>query len=319
MTYLIDILKEDDKDFPNPKYAYNGTVNWMRALKIGCNNINDKSLSDFYSDIQPGKQFPKIALASLFSSINYLKSIHSFKSEHSSGYLNANLAVIGWYYSVFNAVQAMISAFNSSKIDTHNSASNIFFEVSKRGSVVLPFSYMIENTTKKSIDEQISQYLNGGSLGNPLSSEYFPQNDDSSTKCLLAYLKGTADYLNWETEERLKRSKDFKTQGFDSFRTKKARELRDAELEKKKVSFMHQAVRFRGKANYRDCLYFVENKDDKRLIDFFSDLQFVAHKFLLMVSVYVSKRAGSDIWDKFMNNLNEVYRSVLNEKYLEGM
>jgi hypothetical protein len=68
-----------------------------------------------------------------------------------------------------------------------------------------------------------------------------------------SYLSGTAAWYRWKTTEDVRESKQFKALGVSDFRRKGARELRDARLSGRTVSFMHQAVRYRAKVNYREA------------------------------------------------------------------
>jgi hypothetical protein len=54
---------------------------------------------------------------------------------------------------------------------------------------------------------------------------------------------------------RIKKSKDFKALGKADFGTKDAQRLRDPRLARRSVSFLHQAFRYRGKANNREALF----------------------------------------------------------------
>jgi len=190
----------------------------------------------------------------------------------------------------------MIACFNSSYQENHTSTAKAFHELSKQGLLMHPFGFRICDLTKCSVKSAISEYSESYN-GKTLASDYYPTSVESALNCTLSYLKGTADYLTWQTEERLK-----KDRGYENFRTKEAQQARDQSLAKKKVNFLHQAFRYRGKANYRDCIYLIANAEYQRLEDFIADLEYVAHKFFAMSAFYVSKKVDNEIWTEFINS-----------------
>jgi hypothetical protein len=318
-NYLVEYLESEDSDFSNPKYAYNATVNWMHALKKECADFDIKSLEDFYEKIKSDNNFSKNALVNLFSSINYLQSIRIFNSKNNAKYFNARLAIIGWYYSVFYAAKAMIQAFNKSEANNHKAVADIFHLLSEKNIVKYPFKYSLENLSEKNVESQIETLIDfeGGlkNLGLDLNSDNFPVKHKAIKKCIMSYFKGTAEHHRSLEESQVKRIDDFKALNVKNFRTKGARKLRDDRLRNKTICFMDQAFRFRGKANYRDTFYFFVNQNDTRLSEFFKDLEFVAHKFMLMASVFVSKRAGNDKWSQFIDSLNDEERKLINPEF----
>ena len=134
--------------------------------------------------------------------------------------------------------------------------------------------------------------------------------------CIFSYLEGTSKYAKWQEEEKLKGSKEFKEKGFENFRKKEPPKIRDQILQKKKINFLSQAFRYRGKANYRDCTYFLINYEDSRNKEnnFISDLDIVAEKFLIMSSYYLSKRAPKDDWESFILDLDDESKLFFNNK-----
>ena len=192
----------------------------------------------------------------------------------------------------------MLRAFSSSITENHIQVANCFVELARKNIPVYPFNLYLESIKEKDVDRQLTEYFEKQDLGDSLNSDYFPINIVVSKKCVLKGLRGTAlKYYRWKVEEDVKKRNDFKKLNVDNFRTKEARNLRDNAFEKQKISFMHQAFRFRGKANYRDSIFFFHNKEDCRLDELCDNLKFIARKFLLMASVYVKKRAGSSKWE----------------------
>lgn len=299
-NWIIEQLNSTE-DYPNPQYAFNSTVNWMHALRTLSENITDEALSEFYSKkmtVNTNKEYTNKSIASIYSSLTYLRSLSSLSAydDKSLNSINAHLAIVAWYYCIYNSCKAMIACFNSSYQENHTATAKAFHELSKQGLLMPPFNYRICNLTKSSVTSAINDYSKDYN-GKTLASDYYPTSETSCLNSTLAYLKGTADYYTRQTEEQIK-----KDQGYENFRTKKAQQARDQSLTKKKVNFLHQAFRYRGKANYRDCIYFIANAEDRRLEDFIADLEYVAHKFFAMSAFYVSKKVDNAIWTNFISS-----------------
>ena len=109
-------------------------------------------------------------------------------------------------------------------------------------------------------------------------------------------------------EERLKDE-----HGFQNFLPRDARKIRDKALRKKKVNFVDQAFRYRGKANYRDSVYLSYGAGEVHLVAkqsdldtmrvYIQDLETVGAAYLRMASTYVGKRLVAKSWDDFMSDL----------------
>ena len=82
-----------------------------------------------------------------------------------------------------------------------------------------------------------------------------PQTPDDAIGACIAYLSGSTDWWRWRTEEDVRGSRDFRALGVSDFRSKAAREIRDNRLSGRSIGFLHEAFRYRGKANYREALY----------------------------------------------------------------
>jgi hypothetical protein len=133
-----------------------------------------------------------------------------------------------------------------------------------------------------------------------------PTNTDMANGALFSYLKGTAEYEQWRVEEMIKKSREYRQGGFTSFRTKAAKDLRDARLNPAHVNYLVQAFRYRGKANYRDAIYLSYGQDDsERLREFVSDLASVARAFSVMAAHYAANRVIQDDWAAFSADLKE--------------
>jgi len=170
------------------------------------------------------------------------------------------------------------------------------------GLIMSPFDLSLETLVEKDYKKKINNYRDGNSIDLNTS----PTNLDESMGCLYSYLKGTADYKKWQIEEELKKSKEFKKLGVKDFRKKAARELRDAKLEKGIVNFLTQAFRYRGKAHYRDSVFFSYGVDNSEQVEqFLKDLETVGVSFLKMASFYCSQRVKNESWKSYVDDLKE--------------
>jgi hypothetical protein len=88
------------------------------------------------------------------------------------------------------------------------------------------------------------------------------------------------------------------------FRTKAARELRDAAYARRSIAFLHQASRYHGKANYRDAIFPAYGTSvPNQLSGFVDDLLGVLKAFAAMAGAYGSLRVGKSAWMEFVEDL----------------
>jgi len=72
-----------------------------------------------------------------------------------------------------------------------------------------------------------------------------------------------------------------------------AKQLRDDKLRGRSAGFLHQAFRYRGKANYRDALFLTyEARVGKVIEGFIHDLEIVLRAFVIMAGAFCAIRAG---------------------------
>jgi len=103
----------------------------------------------------------------------------------------------------------------------------------------------------------------------------------------------------------LKRNRDFKALEVDNFRTKKAQVLRDQWLSRKPVGFLHQAARYRGKANYREALFLAYgNGTETILAGYIEEMHEVLKAFLSMAGAFASRKLGKQLWSEFVADVD---------------
>jgi hypothetical protein len=160
----------------------------------------------------------------------------------------ARVGIVTWYYGVYAAASAMVTAQDGSFQDDHTGTATVW-------------------------DGQIAS-------------------------------RGLVNWWRWRAEEDLKTSREFKALGAKDSRTKPARELRDSRLSGRSVAFLHQASRYRGKANYREALFLGYGPGiEPMLASYVDDLAKVLAGFATAAGAFCSKRLGSPRWDDFVGNL----------------
>ncbi|MBU0558198.1 MAG: hypothetical protein KKG93_01210, partial [Bacteroidetes bacterium] len=259
----------ENQDHPDPKYAFLGTVNWMRALAFIVQTEDfSESINVHY---QNTSQKVRTEYEKSLVWENLLFSLHNISFLQSlipsfSNYESVRAAIISWYYSIYYSSSSMITAVSGSAQETHTKTINVFQnQIIDNNLAVCPFHYSLSDITSQSVESQINTLRNG----NTFNLNSTPNSSAKAYGCLYSYLNGTAEYQKDIIEEKVKSSKEFRDLGVDNFRTKAARALRDSSLSSHKINFLTQAFRYRGKANYRDSIYLSYGENNSATISQF--------------------------------------------------
>lgn len=293
-------------DQPKPRFAFQGTVNWMRGLAILVDDgFSHQQLRQFYRNTQrrqPNEQADALTYECLTMSMHNVSAIESMKAIDDP-YAIVRSAIIAWYYATYYAAKAMLAACSGTDPQTHAAAGRSWqFEIVGSRLVKTPFDLSITDITPNNVRQVMATFRAGNT--HDLNTE--PTDDDMAYGALCSYLKGTAEYEQWRLEEKVKDSREYKQGGFTTFRSNAAKALRDAKLNPAHVNYLVQAFRYRGKANYRDAIYLSYGRDDsERLRQFVSDLATVGGAFSLMAAHYAARRVVRNDWDEFVTDLEE--------------
>lgn len=303
----------DQGDQPTPRFAFLGTVNWMRGLSLLCREtgFSHTELKNLYSKVKRrnhNEEADILSFECLLMAMHNVSALES-ASQNENPYTLVRSAIIAWYYATYYASKAMLAASTGANPQTHAKTGKIWqADVLARGLVQEPFNLSIVNLTPKNISETIKQ-VRGNNVYD-LSS--LPANHEMALGAAFSYLKGTAEYEKWRLEEQVKSSSEFRNSDFSNFRTKAAKELRDNKLIGAHVNYLVQAFRYRGKANYRDAIYLSYGADNTdTLLQFIEDLEEVAGSFVLMAAHYIACRVEKNNWDSFANDLNQYAKFTL--------
>jgi hypothetical protein len=295
----------EPKGVPDPQYALPGTINWMKALAILTRQkgIDFRSACTFYAPIQK-RTFSPHEENSIFEQLLFaLHQVSAIEALRGVGRKSdvARIGIVAWYYGIYAASTAMVTAQDGSFQDDHSSTAKSWdHQLAAKRLAMPPFDMRISTLVEKEFAVEIAGYRNGNAFD--LKSPATTPEDAHGAAC--AYLSGCAAYYKWKTEEEIRDSKEFKALNVSDFRTKAARDVRDQRLKKRTVSFVHQAFRYRGKANYRESLFLGYGRSTETLLaNYIDDLSIVLTGFVAMAGAFTSRRLGTKLWTDFVDDL----------------
>ena len=295
--YLQKLYETTDQ--PTLRFAFQGTVNWMRGLAILTkeDTFTDIKIQDFYKDVKrrnKNNEADLMVFENILMAIHNLHSLKLINTKIENPYSIARTQIISWYYCIYYASSAMIGAQSGNMQETHAGTAKVWHKDIVEKLTMSPFNLSLSTLVEKDFKRIIQTMRNGNSF----DLNNYPTNEAEAFGALFSYLQGTASYKKWETEENIKGSKEFKELGVNNFRKKDARELRDKKLEKGIVNFLVQAFRYRGKANYRDSV-FLSYGDDRS-----EELK----QFILDLDTVATARVHKADWDEFVADLESNLR-----------
>jgi len=303
--WLYDRLKTESPSI-QPRFSVQSTINWAVALGVICN----------------GGQFDRAALKTTYSTTarratniegdnatfeNSLMAFHQYaslvkmESNPDHHYDLVRSAIISWYYGIYYSASAMVAATDGTTHGTHTSTANAWNrQLNSRSLILEPFNYCLTTLVKRDYEHEIDA-IRGK---NTYDLNHYPTDRDMAFGACLSYLKGTATREREILEERMKSDKELKKLGVSNFRTKEAQEYRDRKLHGKGTAFLHQAFRFRGKANYRDAIYLSYGEEDSKGIeDLITNLLVSLRCFLMMSCHYCERRVERGTWLQFYDDI----------------
>lgn len=310
----------DAKDQPKPRFAFLGTVNWMRALSCIVQNgsFDDAKIINHYKSVgrrKPNPEADTLVFENVMMAFHNQASLVRLREDSTHPYDVCRSAIISWYYSTYFTCSAMIAAASGAKQETHALTAKVWqSDIVDHGLVMSPFSLSLSSLVQKVVDSEIAAYRGY----NEFDLNTRAENDEEAWGAIVSYLNGTWGYEKLRIEERVRFSREFKALGVDNFRTKAARALRDDQLSKNGVNYLIQAFRYRGKANYRDSIFLTYGYDNSENIELFvQDLETVSCSFQRMAAFYLARRVEKGSWDEFISDLSDNSRLSLDVSYLD--
>lgn len=300
----------DPDEVPNPRFALPSTVNWMHALALLVRErgVSFGTASALYGRVEKRTFTPQgenTIFEQLLFAVHQLSALEALRTLPCKADV-ARVGIVAWYYGIYAAASAMVAAQDGSFQDDHTGTANAWDrQFAATGKSMEPFALRLSSLVEAEYKAELRGLCRVGSF--PLTSK--PSNSDEALGACCAYLSGSAGWWKWKSEESLKGSREFKALGVTDFRTKAARELRDTRLRGKSICFLHQAFRYRGKANYREALFLGHGHYvETLLVDYIDDLADVLHAFVAMAGAFVAKRLGAALWEAFLADL-ETHRA----------
>jgi hypothetical protein len=306
-------ISEIPKDIPDVRFALPSTINWMRGLAILVENqnVNFEVARGFYAGRIQRRNMPDNQINSmceqLLFALHQIAALSALLTTKNKADV-VRMAIVAWYYGIYGSAAAMIAGADGSFQQTHKGTAVAWDRQFAENKILLdPFADRISNLLDKTIEVELTPIRKRGKHDMAVSS---PENPEQGWGCVAAYLSGSAKWQQDALKETVKKSRDFRALGCSDFRKADAKALRDAEFNKHSLSFLHQAYRYRGKANYRDAIFLAYGKNVPKLVDgLVKDLHSVLIGFSSMAAGYAAVRLGKDIWEMFLNDL-EVKRAV---------
>jgi hypothetical protein len=298
-------LAEKPNEVPDARFALPSTIHWMRALAILVEALKlaFRAASKFYAKVQrrplSDKETNSVCEQLLFA-LHQFASLEAMTNVKNKADV-ARIGVVAWYYGIYGAGSAMIAAGDGSFPDNHAATAQQWDrQFAANGLAISPFADRLSNLVPKSVEDELAPIRLRGTH----SLTVVPTTSHQAWGCCAEYISGTAEWEQWNVRERLLEHRDFKVLKVDNFRTTAARTMRDGWYAKRGIAFLHQAARYRGKANYRDAIYLAYGKSVPTLVDgFIDDLSQVLRGFMAMAAGYASIRMGRDLWSAFLDDL----------------
>jgi hypothetical protein len=301
MAWLLDRLFTH-QDQPKPRFAFQGTVNWLRALAIASAppNFEDASLRPFFARVTrrtPNQSADTLAYECLLMAMAQAAAARHLSSAPGNAYDACRSAIVSWYYANYYAGKAMLAARTGADPQTHAETARMFqTEIVVPKLAKYPFDLSITGLVPTNVQPRIDT-LRGGSKADLNAA---PTTALEARGALCSYLKGTCEYRQWELEEKVKKSSQFRALQVTDFRKAAARKLRDRALAPESVNFLSQAFRYRGKANYRDAIYLSYGANNATSVATLNaDLAASALAFVRMAAHYVLRRVEAGTWTSY--------------------
>jgi hypothetical protein len=256
----------------------------------------------FYAKVQP-RSMPEPELNTvceqLLFVLNQIAALQAMTSTSNKADV-ARTGIVAWYYGVYSAASAMTAAMDGSFQDNHTETARKWHERFPANKWAMePFADFLSNLVATTVE--LTPIRARGK--HPLVNK--PTTASEAWGCCAEYLSGTAGWEQWNVEERIRETRAFKDLEVSDFRTKAARQMRDAAYARHGIAFLHQASRYRGKANYRDAIFLAYGSSVPSLLTtFVDDLLSVLKAFAAMAGAFCSMRVGNGAWSEFVDDLN---------------
>ncbi len=308
----------------NFDFSLNATINLMRAFAIvvADEKIDKTKAASHFSTIKPVKyslQVTNTIFEQLVFALHQCAAMDEFSKSTNPANI-ARVASVAWYYGIYAAALSMNVAKNGMIQERHASTADVWCEFAEKNLLLPPFDKYLSTIKKKAAQIELDSM--GNSAGRSIATQ-MPVNRTAADAICIAYLSGTAEWQREKIKDDIRdKCKDSNGQKIKNFLGKEAQTISDKRFAKKKINFLHQAIRFRGKANYRDSLYLgyssISNimpgnsvygdKPKGRMLPYIKDLNIVLKAFTCLAGAYCARRLKKDEWNLFFDNI-ETFRT----------
>jgi hypothetical protein len=297
----------EPQGLPDSDFSLPSTVYWMHALALLTREIplNFSTATTFYQKVQK-RAAPQHEINTIFEqllfAVHQLSALSALRNIPRKGDM-ARVGIVAWYYGIYAAASAMVTAKDGTFQEDHSGTANQWDkQLSACRLIMSPFNYRLSTLVESDYRKEMSAIGIANSI-------YLQRPAVTATDALGAcysYLAGSGDFYRLRTCDEVRGSKDFKALDVANFRKKAARVIRDNALRKKSVCFVHQAFRYRGKANYRDAIFLgYGQRVESLLLGYDQNLYDVFSAFLAMAGGYISRRIGGSLWKAFTTDLEQ--------------
>lgn len=244
----------------------------------------------------------------MFHSLTFTVSLASLNVRNANDPWVFPTAIVTWYYAVYHSIRAILAAHDGREPETHRQVIRSLNEVNLR--LPHPLNMIAVRQNGETYDASLPAH--------PAVPKYdlarrFVDSRPVAQGMILTYLSGTAGWNVAKVKEQLRTEC-----GFADFRTKNARQARDARLPDK-INFLNCAYRYRGKVNYRDSLFLCYGPDDYRLNSDFIDALFRVAQFCFICSiVYAVFKVGIQQVCAFLRDAETNFRGRRGMQDVEG-
>lgn len=149
-------------DLPKPRFAFQGTINWMRALalRVDDDNFSDELLAGHYHRVQrrvTNELTDTIVFEATLMAFHNLAALQTLNSDVAHHYDTCRTAIISWYYCVYFASRAMIAGCSGASPEHHGSAGRVFqSDIVDNGLLLSPFSPNLTSLVTSATDAAIA-------------------------------------------------------------------------------------------------------------------------------------------------------------------
>ena len=232
--WLYERLKKENSN-ANPLFSFSATCNWLRAIALLCeiNSFEKTKLSEFYKSVQRrtvNKTADTLVFEQAFMSFHNLAALEAIQINQDYHCNLVQSAIINWYYGIYFAASAMITACDGSHNQTHTSTANAWtqhFVITKK--IVYPFNLYLPTLIEKKYKIEVEKLRQG----KVASVQESPIDEVSAHSVCVPFLKGSADWYREKKQTEILGYREFKNKEFTNFRKREAQQMRDNYLQKK--------------------------------------------------------------------------------------